>query len=91
MSTLLRAVGVSGFPLLMHNYVALFYSCNNDHVGFAISVSSGLALTWLWMLAQVTLTFLRLFSLVSCVIAASPERMKELGGWGPHREQTHSW
>lgn len=67
----------------MHNYVALFYSCNNDHVGFAISVSSGLALTWLWMLAQVTLTFLRLFSLVSCVIAASPERMKELGAGDP--------
>jgi hypothetical protein len=64
MSTLL-AVGVSGFQLFMHNYIALFYICNNDRVGFAISISPSLALTLLWMLAQAKLTFLVAFSIFS--------------------------
>lgn len=78
MSTLL-AVGVSRFQLLMHNYIALFYNRSNDHVGFAISISSSLALTLLWMLAQVRLTVPVAFSLVSRV---SQLHLKECRSWG---------
>lgn len=80
MSTLL-AVRVSRFQLLMHNYIALFYNCSNDHVGFAISISSrSFAVTLLWMLAQNRLTVPVAFSWVSCV---SQLHLKECRSWGP--------
>lgn len=56
MSTLL-AVGV-WISITYSPFILSRYSFNSNHVGLAVRISSSLALTLLWMLAQVKFTFL---------------------------------
>lgn len=78
----------------MHSFVVLLSGFNSNHMGFAIRISLSLALTLLWVFAQVKFTFLvalciycsydphsflLLLLAVSCVVIVSSERMQEPG------------